>query len=143
MEHYLLSAHCAAAEQIVPGEPMFRRFVVFAFVVVICGSSSAQKPDQIREVSKGKIERITGSVTKTIRGKLNNCVVKSVFNVVQTMRYQCTSYAKLPFCAKGPASQHCPTQCNTGRWVVLSTREEFLREIVTNCNPLGPPQRAY
>lgn len=101
--------------------------------------SFAQQPGDTRERVVRTYERPTRNVLKKIGGKSYSCIGKSVVRVYARMTYQCSSYRRAPFCdGPGPSRAYCPSSCSNGRWVTTGNWEEVVREVVTDCNPLGP-----
>ena len=109
-------------------------------VALVATPTAAQKEGAVRETIQGTIKRGTSSVLKKVGSKAFSCIGKSVYQVVARQTLQCTSTRKLPFCqAPGPNRRFCPDVCSSTQWVTTSTKEVFLRDIVTNCNPIEDP----
>ena len=116
---------------------------IAAAILLLPSSSVAESPGAIREIPWGTAERATRNVINTIGGRTYKCIGKSVLKVWMRQSYRCTATQKLPWCAApGQNRPYCPEVCSQGGWVNQGTREEYLREIVTDCNPLGDPATA-
>lgn len=100
----------------------------------------AQKSGEVRQSLLRTVERSTKNVLKRIGKKSYSCVGKTVIGLYARETYQCNATRKFPFCdIPGPNRKYCPDVCSDGRWVVTGTREQIIRELVTDCNPIEDP----